>query len=78
MCGSGSNAEARMAALLVMKRCAISAERRSPLAALPGVGISLARNISPRPHRALPGDATLAGIAGAVIPGFGVAEERAL
>ena len=31
----------------------------------------------PRPYRAPPGDATLAGGAGAVIPDFGVAEERA-
>jgi len=44
---------------------------------LPGFGINLARNIRPRPHRAPPGDAMLAGVAGAVIPDFGVAEERA-
>jgi hypothetical protein len=44
----------------------------------PAVGINLARNIRPRPHGVPPGDAMLAGAAGAVIPGFGVAEERAL
>jgi hypothetical protein len=66
-----------MAALLVMKRRTISAEGRSPLAAFPGFGINLAWNIRPRPHRAPPGDATIAGVAGAVVPDFGVAEERA-
>jgi hypothetical protein len=55
----------------------VIAEGRSPLVALPGFGINLGRNIRPRPHRAPSGDATLAGVAGAVIPDFGVAEERA-